>query len=237
MCCAGSPTPRSDRACIGAIASSAISSSQNRRASSRADSVAKRRSRINSGSAALRSVSQCVSTRSTMRRRSRAAPPTRVDKADLVADFERDPERGEGRFRQAGADQQRLQAGAAAVVQQRGDAGLRQAGQFRQRRIEQFEIARQQRAQDQAGGELAGGAQMPHQAAHVLAARARRDVDGGALARLARDAALPGRRSASCGRRRIAPACRRVWRPAPARVAAGRSSSTSIDSRIAARWP
>jgi 2'-5' RNA ligase len=42
--------------------------------SSRADSVAKRRSRINSGSAVLPSVSQWVSTRSTMRRRSRSTP-------------------------------------------------------------------------------------------------------------------------------------------------------------------
>ncbi len=58
------------------MVSSAISSSQNMRASSRADSVAKRRSRINSGSAAWRPVSQCVSTRSTIRRRNLAAPPS-----------------------------------------------------------------------------------------------------------------------------------------------------------------
>ena len=42
------------------MASSAISSSQNMRASSRAVSVAKRRSRSNSGSAAFRSVAQCA---------------------------------------------------------------------------------------------------------------------------------------------------------------------------------
>ena len=60
-----------------------------------------------------------------------------------MVDFERHPERRERRFRQSGAPQQRLQAGAAAVVEQREDAGLRQAGQFRQRMIEQFEIARQ----------------------------------------------------------------------------------------------
>ena len=116
-------------------------------------------------------------------------PAERVDKSGLMADFERHAECGEGRCRQSGAPEQRLQAGAAAVVQQRGDAGLRQAGQFRQRMVEQFEIARQQRAQDQAGGQLAGGAQMQHQAAHVVAARVRGDIDGRALARLARDAA------------------------------------------------
>ena len=78
-------------------------------------------------------------------------------------------------------------------MQQRGDAGLRQAGQFGQRRIEQFEIARQQRAQDQARGELAGGAQMLHQALHVLAARTRRDVHGRALARFAGEPPCPVR--------------------------------------------
>ena len=85
-----------------------------------------------------------------MRRRSRAAPPIVSTKPVSLADLERDAERREGRFRKAGADQQRLQAGAAAVVQQRGDARQRQVGQFGQRGIEQFEIARQQRAQDQA---------------------------------------------------------------------------------------
>ena len=81
-----------------------------------------------------------------------------------------------------------MQAVAAAVVQQRGDARQRQVGEFSERRVEQIEIARQQRAQDQARGELAGDAQMMHQALHVLAARARRDVHGGAIARLDRDA-------------------------------------------------
>ncbi len=49
-------------------------------------------------------------------------------------------------------------------------------------------MARQQCAQDQTGSQLAGGAQMPHQAAHILAARTRRDIDGGAIARITRDA-------------------------------------------------
>ena len=161
------------------------------RASSRADSVAKRRSRINSGSAALRSVSQWVSTRSTMRRRSRAAPPTVSTKPISWLTSSAISERGEGRFRQAGADQQRLQAGAAAVVQQRGDARLRQAGQFGQRASNSSRLPDSSARRIKPGGELAGGAQMPHQAAHVLAARTRRDVDGGALARLAGDAPCP----------------------------------------------
>ena len=56
-----------------------------------------------------------------------------VGKADLVADFERDAEGGEGGVRQAGALEQRMQAGAAAIVQQRGDARQRQIGQLGQR--------------------------------------------------------------------------------------------------------
>ena len=133
-------------------------------------------------------------------------------------------------------DQQRLQAGAAAVVQQRGNPRQRQAGQFGQRRIEQFEIARQQRAQDQSGGELAGGAQVPHQAAHVLAARTRRDIDGRALARFAGDppcaiGAEPVRATTNCA------SVSDSFATSASRVAAGRSSSTSIDSRIAAIWP
>src|SRR5712672_548358 len=62
----------------GAIASSAISSAQNMRASSRADSVAKRGSGINSGSAAWRSVVQCISTR---------APSQRTQVVGDVAEF------------------------------------------------------------------------------------------------------------------------------------------------------
>ena len=226
------------RSCgIGATASSAISSSQNMRASSRADSVAKRRSRISSGSAACP-----IGLAMRQHALDHAAPQSRgaawrVDEADFMAGFERHPERGEGRFRQAGARQQRMQAGAAAIVQQRGDARLRQAGQFRQRVIEQFEIARQQRAQDQSGGELAGGAQMPHQAAHVVAARNAprysRSSD-----RAPRSAIRPARSALS--QFRATTNCASVsdnLATSATRVAAGRSSSTSIDSRIAARWP
>ena len=133
--------------------------------------------------------------------------------------------------------QQRVQAGAAAVMEQRGDAGLRQAGQFRQRMVEQFEIARQQRAQDQSGGELAGGAQMPHQAAHVVAARARRDIDGRAIARLAGDPPCAIGAEPVAGDDELRQRVRQLGDQRAARVAAGRSSSTSIDSRIAARWP
>ena len=61
----------------GAAVASATSSSQNTRASSRANSVAKRRSRISSGSeTSVGAVSHIVRTRSTIRRRSRVAPPT-----------------------------------------------------------------------------------------------------------------------------------------------------------------
>src|SRR6267143_294556 len=53
--------------------------------------------------------------------------PERVDKPGFMIDFQRHPECREGRFRQSGAYQQRLQAGAAAaVMQQCGDAGRRQ---------------------------------------------------------------------------------------------------------------
>ena len=58
-----------------------------------------------------------------------------------MADLERHTKRREGRFRKARADQERLQAGAAAVVQQRRHAGQRQIGQFGQRGIEQLDIA------------------------------------------------------------------------------------------------
>src|SRR5882724_8808735 len=60
------------------MASSAISSSQNMRACSRAYSVAKRRSRSNSGSAAFRSVAQCVITH---------APSQRTQVVRDVAEF------------------------------------------------------------------------------------------------------------------------------------------------------
>jgi len=92
------------------------------RASSRADSVAKRRSLDHPAPQPCRAAE-------------------RIDEAGFVAGFKRHAERGEGGLRQPRAGQQRLQAGAAAVVQQRGDPRRRQAGQFRKRMVEQFEIA------------------------------------------------------------------------------------------------
>ena len=54
-----------------------------------------------------------------------------VDESGLPADLERHLERRKGRWRQPGAAQQRLQAGTAAIMQQRRDARQRQVGQFR----------------------------------------------------------------------------------------------------------
>ena len=54
-----------------------------------------------------------------------------VDKSSFITGFERNPKRGKGGFRQSGAGQQRLHAGASAAVQQRRDACLRQTGQLR----------------------------------------------------------------------------------------------------------
>jgi hypothetical protein len=67
--------------------------------------------------------------------------PDRIDITGLPADLERHTEGCEGRFGKAGADQERLQAGAAAILQQRRHAGQRQAGQFGQRGFEQLDIA------------------------------------------------------------------------------------------------
>ncbi len=76
-------------------------------------------------------------------------------------------------------------------MQQRGDARLRQVGEFGEGCAEQLDIAREQRTQDQTGGQLAGRAQMRDEAAHLLAARARGDVNGRALARFAGDTISP----------------------------------------------
>ena len=96
-------TPRSPRDAAASPAPSAISSSQNIRASSRADSVANRLRRINSASVASESDSQsgehALDHLPAQPRGGRHA----VGKTDLVADFERDAEGGEGGFRQARA--------------------------------------------------------------------------------------------------------------------------------------
>ena len=195
---------------------SATSSSQNRRASSRADSVAKRRSRISSGSTSpSASLLQPVSTRSTMRRWSRAAPPgSSTNPPSCMAS---------SATWNAGRSIPAIRRGRTAPAgwRRRGRAAAprraaRQVGKFGQRLVEQFEVARQQRAQDQAGGELAGGAQMPHQRPPCRSPRvSRRDLDGRVLAPRGRSA-TPGPRRAIRARRRNAPASPTAWRPEPA---------------------
>jgi hypothetical protein len=104
-----------------------------------------------------------------------------------------------------------MQARRAAVVEQRPDPFKRQLRKLRRRGLEQLQIAREQRPQDRACGELRGRAQMPDQAAQLVAARA--------------------------GGIRATTNCASVSESLPtsaARVAAGRSTNTSRETASAA---
>ena len=121
------------------------------------------------------SAAQRVSTRSTMRRLSRAAAARLADEAALAHRLDRLAERRIGRGRQPGLVVERAEAGAAAVV----DIAARRASsgtpdKLGQRLLEQLDIAGQQRAQDQAGGELAALAQMAASAADLARPACRR---------------------------------------------------------------
>ena len=155
------------------------------RASSRADSISKRRSSVSSASVVSASCAQLVSTRSTIRRRRRAAPSTVPMKPISSVADERRAERREGRLRKARAHQQRGHAGAAALVQDGPHPRLAHAGQLGEREFEHVGIARQQRPQDQPRGQLTGLAQVTHQRAQIVTLRSGGDVHGRTLAGVA----------------------------------------------------
>ena len=222
----------------GSIASLATSSSQNMRASSRAASAAKRRSSVSSGSMSpSASSAQRVSTRSTMRRLSRVAAARLADEAALAHGLDRLAERRIGRGRQPGLVVERAEAGAAPVVHQRAHARERHAGQLGQRLLEHVDIAGQQRAQHQAGGELAALAQMPDQRPDLVVAGDRRERDGRLLAGLLGDALGVVLVQPVARRRRSRRASRTAWRPAPAGSPPAGRRAPACASRIAARWP
>ena len=124
-----------------------------------------------------------------MRRLSRVAPPGSREAA-LVHRLDGGAERRIDRSRQARALVDRLEARRAAVVHQRADARGRQVRQFGQRLLEEVDVAGEQGAQHQAGGELAGLAQMADQRRH-LTSEVGREVDGRLLAGFLRDALGP----------------------------------------------
>ncbi len=188
-------------------ASSATSSLQNMRASSRAASAAKRRSSSSSGSMSpIDSSAQRVSTRSTMRRLSRVAPPGSPMKPPSRMASTASRNAGVGRGRQFGLLVERPEAGAAPVVQQCAHALDRHVGKFRQRLLEHLDIARQQRPQHEAGVQLPAFAQMPDQRRNLGRRRDRGERDRRLLAGLLGDAlgailVEPGARGDKAGER------------------------------------
>ena len=148
--------------------------------------------------------------------------------------LDRGAERRIDRLRQAGAVVQRLEAGAAAIMYQRRDTPGRQAGELGERDLEEIDVAGEQRAQHQSGGELAGLAQMVDQRRGLLAGAARMTVafsQASCAMRCARPSSIQLRattKPASVSDSLITSA----WR-----VAAGRSGQPSSASRIAARCP
>ena len=114
--------------------------------------VARRHAR-RSGSARARSCGAC----------SRAAPPGSREQAVFVHRRDRLAERRIGRSRQPGTLVDAPKPAPRAVVHQRAHARSGRPASSASASSNSVDIAGQQRAQDQAGGELAGLAQMPDQ--------------------------------------------------------------------------
>ena len=211
------------------------------RASSRAASVAKRRSSVSSGSISPRRLVRAARQHALdhaplePRRAARLA-----DEAVLAHGRDRLAERRIGRGRQSGlVDRARgSRRRAVSWISARRRATSGRSGQIGQRLLEHHDIARQQRAQDQTGGQLAALAQMPDQ----RRALRRRAVSAASVTVAFSQASLAMRcgavlRRASRARPRNRPASRDSLATSAWRVAAGRSSRASSASRIAARWP
>ncbi len=96
-----------------------------------------------------------------------------------------------GRCREAGTVIERAETGATPIVDQARGLADREAGEFGQRLFEQPDIAGEQRPQHEAGGELAGLAQVPHKWRDSLPAAGGGDGDGRLVGGLADDALGP----------------------------------------------
>ena len=166
---------------------SATRSSQNRRASSRAASTAKRRSSAKQRrpvlAALVRAGIQHALDHAPLEPR---RPTLLADQNARAHRRQRFAERRIGEIRQSGLAVERAETGNILVVDVAGDAVDRHAGQFRQRLLEQHDIAGQQCAQDHAGGELTALTQMLHQRADFVVRRVGGERDGRLFAGLSR---------------------------------------------------
>ena len=129
--------------------------------------------------------------------------------------LERRAEGGQEFLRQAGAGVERRETRAAEVAHKARDLLLAKAGKLAKRGLEKFAVAREQRAQHEARGQLFRGAQMRDEIAHALAPVALGGVgdddDIGLVARFAgeplgpfgRQPAAIGDEGGETGRRRI----------------------------------